>query len=100
MMTSDESAEFARKLRHAADQADRLALLQRWVSQCRPDNAMCDVRVTWGLGTSVQGYDDLSKIVSKMIAPMIPDLIRKAISEVETNVHIARRDLPAPPGPK
>jgi len=101
LLTPNEARSLAHKFRHAGEAADRLATIRKWLEGCSVEHvAASDVRVTWGLGSAVPGYDDLTKIVSKLAAPLIPDLIQQAIQQLEDDLHIARRALPAPPAPR
>lgn len=95
MMTADEAEALARKHRAVADAMERLARVQKWCKGVDPGHIVPgDLRVTWGLGSAITGYDDVTKIVTALVAPLIPDLLAKAVRKVETDLHVARQALP------
>jgi len=95
MMTADEAEALARKHRAVADAMERLARVQKWCKGVDSSQIVTgDLRVTWGFGSAITGYDDVTRIVTSLVAPMIPDLLAKAVRQVEADLHVARQALP------
>lgn len=86
-------AGIAHRLEHLAKVIDWLTGSQPYAQQMAPEH-FADIRISWNLGSALEGYSAVNGLVSKRIQALMPNLLRDVLLEAQREVAEILREKP------